>query len=188
MKPHNLQLHGQLSLLLCNIGMVCWNYDILYNDGKIPKPKWIIYVRTLVMIKFDCRKIEHTTYESPFLKTRRLALCTSFWICTAHDTVGSGHLSPGSSDWRRAWSASRSPLSWTPAPLEKPPLVCVAISILNKKKEGKFQFLWIEQRKWHVDRRGTFEATCLNQSLLDPFYCWILVLCFEMKYLHTEWP
>ena len=134
MKPHNLQLHGQLSLLLCNIGMVCWNYDILYNDGKIPKPKWIIYVRTLVMIKFDCRRIEHTKYESPFLKTRRLALCTSFWICTAHDTVGSGHLSPGSSDWKRAWSASRSPLSWTPAPLEKPPLVCVAISILNKKK------------------------------------------------------
>ena len=132
MKPHNLQLHGQLSLLLCNIGMVCWNYDILYNDGKIPKPKWIIYVRTLVMIKFDCRRIEHTKYESPFLKTRRLALCTSFWICTAHDTVGSGHLSPGSSDWRRAWSASRSPLSWTPAPLEKPPLVCVAITILNK--------------------------------------------------------
>ena len=37
-------------------------------------------------------------------------------------------------------------------------------------------------------RLRTFEATCLNQSLLDPFYCWILVLCLEMKYLHTEWP
>ena len=55
-------------------------------------------------------------------------------------------------------------------------------------KKGHFQFLWIEQRKWHVARLRTFEATGLNQSLLDPFYCWILVLCLEMVYLHTEWP
>ena len=143
-----------------------------YDDGsyfaqlflsKIPKTEWIIYVRTLVMIKFDCCKIEHTKYESPFLKTRS----TNFRIYTAHDTVGSGHLSPGSSDWRRAWSAWRSPLSWTPAPLEKPPLVCGAVRIPNKKR---FQFLWIEQHKWHVARRGAFEATCLNQKARSDYH------------------